>query len=73
MTSPSSAPRIPDVVPVLAGEKYSRACGAEARCQSVSAYDGIAIDGVLFTLDEYLAPFRSLCATRDAMPREEGE
>jgi len=43
----------PELIPVLKGEKYSRACGAEARHQARAAEDGIAIDGVLFPMKEY--------------------
>lgn len=50
----------PEIVPVLKGQKYSRACGAEARHQARAEFDGVAIDGVLMTVEEYFAPLRLL-------------
>lgn len=52
----SHAIRRPELIPVRKGEKYSRACGAEARHQARAEHDGVAIDGVLFTVAEYAQP-----------------
>ena len=56
----SHEPHRPEIIPVRKGEKYSRACGAEARHQARAEHDGVAIDGVLFTVDEYMEPIRAL-------------
>jgi hypothetical protein len=51
---------IPELIPVLKGEKYSKACGAEARHQARAEYDGIAIDGVLFSKAKIQESIRAL-------------
>jgi hypothetical protein len=55
---------IPDLIPVLKGEKYSKACGAEARHQARAEYDGIAIDGVLFSKAKINEVFKQLSARK---------
>lgn len=45
-----------DIVAVLKDQKFSCACGAEARCQKRAPFDGIAINGVLFSMQEYMVP-----------------
>jgi hypothetical protein len=51
---------IPELIPVIKGEKYSKACGAEARHQARAEYDGIAIDGVLFSKAKIQESLRAL-------------
>jgi hypothetical protein len=55
---------IPELIPVLKGEKYSKACGAEARHQARAEYDGIAIDGVLFSKAKINEVFKQLSARK---------
>lgn len=64
MSSKPHPIRRPDVVAVRKGDKFSRACGAEARHQARAEHDGVAVDGVLFTVEEYLAPIKALAKPR---------
>jgi hypothetical protein len=61
---------IPELIPVLKGEKYSKACGAEARHQARAEYDGVAIDGVLFTAIAYAGVLAKLGEKMKQKPKK---